>query len=131
MSFRFLADIIVVFHFAFILFAVLGGILSIWWRKIIWLHVPVALWAALIEFVGWICPLTPLENWLRIRGGEAGYSGGFVEHYILPILYPIGLTREIQVVLGAFVIAVNLLIYWHVYKKRKRGIKSLKLTKSI
>ncbi|HIC92085.1 MAG TPA: DUF2784 domain-containing protein [Syntrophaceae bacterium] len=117
MSSRFLADIIVVFHFAFILFAVLGGILSIWWRKIIWLHVPVALWAALMEFAGWICPLTPLENWLRVKGGGAGYSGGFVEHYILPILYPAGLTREIQVVLGAFVIAVNLLIYWYVFMK--------------
>ncbi|HIC92466.1 MAG TPA: DUF2784 domain-containing protein [Syntrophaceae bacterium] len=100
MSFPFPADIIVVFHFALILFAVLGGILSIWWRKIIWLHV---------------------------RGGEAGYWGGFIEHYILhilPILYPAGLTREIQVVLGVFVIAVNLLRYWHVYKKEKRGVKS-------
>jgi hypothetical protein len=120
MSYRFLADIVVVFHFAFILFAILGGILSIWWRKIIWLHVPVVLWAVLIEFAGWICPLTPLENWLHVRGGELGYSGGFVEHYILPILYPASLTRKIQVVLGTFVITVNLLIYWHVYKRGKR-----------
>jgi len=119
MLFRLLADITVVFHFAFILFAVLGGLLTFWWKKAIWLHIPVVLWAAAIEFRGWICPLTPLENWLRKKGGECGYHGGFVEEYILPVVYPAGLTREVQIVLGILVLAVNLMIYWRVIRSRR------------
>jgi hypothetical protein len=76
-----------------------------------WIHIPAASWGALIEFAGWICPLTPLENWLRFRGGVAGYAGGFIEQYILPVLYPLNLTREIQFVIGAVVILVNLIAY--------------------
>ena len=117
MSYRLMADIIVVIHFAFTIFVLLGGILTIWWRKVIWLHIPAAVWGALIEFAGWICPLTPLENRLRAKGGQAGYPGGFVEEYVLPVIYPAGLTREIQIILGIFVITVNLVIYWKVFFK--------------
>ena len=119
MSYRLMADIVVVTHFAFTIFVLLGGILAIWWRKVIWLHIPAAVWGALIEFAGWICPLTPLENRLRAKGGEAGYPGGFVEEYVLPVIYPAGLTREIQIILGIFVITINLVIYWKVYFKYK------------
>ncbi len=117
MSYRLMADIVVVIHFAFTIFVLLGGILAIWWRKVVWLHIPAAVWGALIEFAGWICPLTPLENRLRLKGGEAGYPGGFVEEYILPVIYPAGLTREIQIILGILVITVNLVIYWKIFHK--------------
>ena len=117
MSYRLMADIVVVLHFAFIIFVLLGGILSIWWRKFAWIHIPAAAWGVLIEFAGWICPLTPLENRLRVKSGEVGYLGGFVEKYILPVIYPAGLTREIQIVLGIFVIIINLVIYWMVFRK--------------
>jgi len=121
MSYRLMADIVVVTHFAFTIFVLLGGILAIWWRKVVWLHIPAAVWGALIEFAGWICPLTPLENRLRVKGGEAGYPGGFVEEYVLPVIYPAGLTREIQIILGIFVITVNLVIYWKVFHKSFSG----------
>lgn len=117
MSYRLMADIVVLLHFTFILFVLMGGILSIWWRKIVWIHIPAAGWGVLIEFAGWICPLTPLENRLRAKGGEAGYPGGFVEKYILPVIYPTELTREIQIILGILVITVNLVIYWKVFFK--------------
>jgi uncharacterized protein DUF2784 len=119
MSYRLMADIVVVIHFAFTIFVLLGGILTIWWRKVIWLHIPAAVWGALIEFAGWICPLTPLENRLRAKGGEAGYPGGFVEEYVLPVIYPAGLTRETQIILGIFVISINLVIYWKVFIKSR------------
>ncbi len=121
MSYRLMADIVVVIHFAFTIFVLLGGILAIWWRKVVWLHIPAAVWGALIEFAGWICPLTPLENRLRLKGGEAGYPGGFVEEYILPVIYPAGLTREIQIILGILVITVNLVIYWKIFHKSFSG----------
>jgi len=117
MSYRLMADIVVLLHFTFILFVLMGGILSIWWRKVVWIHIPAAGWGVLIEFAGWICPLTPLENRLRAKGGEAGYPGGFVEKYILPVIYPTELTREIQIILGILVITVNLVIYWKVFFK--------------
>jgi len=119
MLFNLLADVIVVFHLLFIVFAVLGAGLCFRWRKVVYVHVPVALWAAVIEFRSGLCPLTPLENWLRARSGLACYAGGFVENYILPTVYPDGLTREIQVALGGIVIAVNLLVYWWVYRRHK------------
>ena len=102
-------------HFAFVLFVVLGGVLALRWRGLIWVHLPCAFWGAWIEFTGGICPLTPLENWLRIRAGEAGYDGGFVEHYLLPVLYPTGLTRGIQIGLGLAVVAINVAIYSWMY----------------
>jgi len=119
MIYRLLADSIVLIHLAFVIFAVFGGLLYIWWRKIIWLHVPSVLWSGLVETVGWICPLTPLENRFRIQSGAAGYSGGFIEHYIIPLLYPAGLTRDIQIILGVLVILVNVLIYGFVFKRYK------------
>lgn len=120
MIYRLLADAIVVFHFAFVLFVVFGGLLALRWPKAAWLHVPVALWGAGIEFVSGICPLTPLENHLRRLGGEAGYSGGFVERYILPVLYPVGLNRDVQWVLGGLVVAVNAAVYFAVWRRHRR-----------
>ena len=111
------ADLVVVVHLAFVLFAVLGGLLVLKWKRCAWLHVPAVLWAALIEFAGWVCPLTPLEIWLRERGGAIAYRSGFVEHYILPLLYPAVLTRRLQIVLGLFVLGINLGIYgWVLYR---------------
>ena len=83
------------------------------------MHLPVVAWAALIEFAGWVCPLTPLENWLRMRGGATGYHGGFVEHYIIPILYPGQLTRSVQIVLGGLVLLINAGIYGAIWNARK------------
>lgn len=118
----FLADLVVVAHFLFVLFVVLGGLLVLRWPRVAWLHVPAAIWGAAIELGGGICPLTPLENSLRRQAGGTGYSGGFIEHYILPVLYPSALTRNIQLLLGILVIAVNLGIYSYlVYRKRAGG----------
>lgn len=111
MLYRILADAVVVLHFAFVLFVVLGGLFALRWPRAAWYHVPAALWGAGIEFVGGICPLTPLENRLRRLGGETGYAGGFVERYVLPVLYPEALTRDVQYVLGGIVIGLNVLIY--------------------
>lgn len=109
-----LADLVVLLHLAVILFVVLGGLLVLRRRRLMWLHLPVVVWGAAIEFVGWVCPLTPLENRLRAAAGEAGYSGGFIEHYLIPLIYPEGLTRELQWLLGALVLLVNALVYWRV-----------------
>jgi hypothetical protein len=103
-----------------VLFVIAGGLLVLRWRWLMVLHLPAAGWGALIEFQGWVCPLTPLENSLRQRGGEAGYGGGFVEHYLLPILYPTGLTRSVQIVLGVAVLAINLGVYWTVWRRCRR-----------
>ena len=111
MIYRALADLVLALHLVFVLFVVLGGLLVVRWPRAAWLHIPAAIWGVLIEFTGWICPLTPLENSLRTRGGEAGYNGGFIEHYIQPLLYPAGLTRSTQVVLGSLVLALNLTAY--------------------
>jgi hypothetical protein len=112
---RLLADFTVLLHLAFILFAVLGGLLALRWPRAAWVHLPAAAWAAAIELGGWICPLTPLEN--ALRAGEAGYAGGFVEHYLLPLIYPAGLTREIQFALAGFVLLVNIAIYLAVARR--------------
>jgi hypothetical protein len=109
--FRLLADLVVVLHFAFVLLVVLGALLVLRWPRLAWLQLPAAVWGVAIEWAGWICPLTPLENSLRARGGAAGYSGGFVEHYLLAVLYPAGLTRSGQVVLGVVVLLVNAVAY--------------------
>ncbi len=111
MLYRLLADVVVVVHAFFVLFVVLGGLTVLRWPRLAWLHLPAAGWGALIEFTGVICPLTPLEKWLRLRAGGAPYEGGFIEHYLLPILYPPGLTRQTQIVLGLIVVAVNLVVY--------------------
>ena len=109
--YQLLADLVVLAHVTFVVFAVLGGLLAVRWRRVIWIHLGAVIWAATIEFSGWICPLTPLEIWLRQRAGEAGYRSDFVAHYLLPVLYPEGLTRGMQIALGTFVVAVNLAIY--------------------
>jgi len=111
MPYRLLADLIVVVHFAFLLFVVTGGAFALRWPRLAWVHVPAAVWGTLIEFSGWVCPLTPLEVALRHRGGEAAYTGGFIAHYVMSVLYPDGLTRGIQVVLGMLVLALNGVVY--------------------
>lgn len=120
MIYALLADVVVVLHLAFVIFVVLGGVLVLRWKRIAWVHLPAAVWGALIEFGGWICPLTPLENWLRVRGGGTAYTSGFVERYILPVLYPAALTRELQLVLGGLVIAINVTVY-AIVLRRVRG----------
>ena len=120
MPYRVLADLLVVAHLAFVGFVVLGGLWVIRRPRLAWLHVPAALWGAWIEIAGWICPLTPLEKWLRVMGGEAGYAGGFIAHYLLPLVYPAGLTRGIQFVLGAFVVSVNLAVYLVLWRRSRR-----------
>lgn len=121
MIYRALADLVLVVHLAFVLFVVLGGLLVLKWPRLAWLHVPAAVWGVLIEYKGWICPLTPLENSFRARGGGAGYSGGFIEHYIQPLLYPAGLTRGTQIVLGSLALLVNLTAYGVVIARRSRS----------
>ncbi|MHB8707575.1 MAG: DUF2784 domain-containing protein [Desulfuromonadales bacterium] len=117
MSSRLVADFIVIVHLAFIVFVILGGLLALRWRPVVLLHLPAVLWGALIEFTGGICPLTPLEQRLRQAAGETGYGGGFVEHYVIPVIYPHWLTRPTQLALGLFVIAVNLAVYsWLVWR---------------
>lgn len=120
MSF-FLADFIVVIHFTFILFVVAGGFLALKWPKISWIHLPSALWGAVIEFTGWICPLTPLENSLRQTQGNPGPGHGFVETYISALIYPEGLTREIQIALGLGVVLINAAIYGYLLGQGKKG----------
>jgi hypothetical protein len=119
MLYRVLANFVVVVHFAYILFAVLGGLLVLKWKRCAWIHVPAALWAALIAFADWVCPLTPLENRLRESGGAVGYSSTFIEHYILPVLYPIALTRRLQIAMGLFVLALNLGLYGWVLRRTR------------
>jgi hypothetical protein len=117
---RALADVVLVVHFAFVLFVCLGGLLALRWPRAAWVHVPVALYGATIEFVGFVCPLTPLEVRLRRLGGEAGYEGGFVERYITAALYPEGLTRDIQLALGVGVLALNAIVYAIVWRRWRR-----------
>jgi hypothetical protein len=118
--YRALADLVLALHLVFVLFVVLGGLLVVRWPRAAWLHIPAAIWGVLIEFTGWICPLTPLENSLRTRGGAAGYNGGFIEHYIQPVLYPAGLTRSTQVVLGSLALALNLTAYGIMASRMRR-----------
>ncbi len=111
MSYALAANVLVVLHLCFILFVATGGLLVLRWPRLAWVHVPAALWGGLIELGGWICPLTPLENALRRSAGDAGYPGGFVDHYLIPLIYPPGLTRDLQIGLGIAVFAVNALAY--------------------
>lgn len=115
-----LADVVLFIHFSFIVFVLFGAFLGLRWRWIPWIHLPAAGWGAAIEFGGWICPLTPLENRLRQAGGQAGYAGGFLEHYLVPLIYPEGLTSQMQMVLGLLVIVINLGAYGFVWWRRTR-----------
>lgn len=119
MIWRLAADLVLVLHGLFILFAVFGGLLVLWRRWLVWLHLPAMAWAALVVTMGWICPLTPLEIQLREMAGDAGYSGGFIEHYLVLLIYPPGLTRAVQVLLGLAVLAINLLVYTALLRRRR------------
>lgn len=111
MPYSLAADILLVIHFLFISFVVLGGLLVYKWRWLAFLHIPAVVWGTLIEFRGWLCPLTPWEQQLRQAAGEAGYNTSFLEHYLMPLIYPANLHYDMQLVLGSFVIIINLLIY--------------------
>jgi hypothetical protein len=124
MVYRAAADGVLILHAAFVLFVTVGGLLLLRWAKLAWLHVPAVVWAAFIEFTGRICPLTPLEVSLRQSAGDAGYAGDFIEHYIVSLLYPDGLTRDTQTTLGALVVVVNVLIYVAVAIRRRRRPES-------
>jgi hypothetical protein len=117
---RLAADAVLVTHLLFVAFAVLGGLAAFRWRWLPWVHLPALAWAASVEFTGWTCPLTPLENALRRAGGEAGYAGGFIEHYLAPLLYPDALTRELQWLLGGALVAFNLAVYALLFRRRLR-----------
>lgn len=116
------ADLVVLVHAAFVLFVALGGLLALRWRGIVWLHVPAAVWGIIVEYAGFICPLTPLEVWLRERAGQAGYQGGFVEHYVERLLYPTGLTRGLQIAIGTGVLVVNVVVYWRLFAHRRSRV---------
>ena len=120
MMYRALADATMLVHFAFIAFVVLGGLLALRWRRVMWVHLPAAVWGVLIELRGWTCPLTPLENHFRRLGGESGYAGGFIDRYLEPVIYPPGLSGSTQLVLAASVVLVNAVVYWLVFRRRAR-----------
>jgi hypothetical protein len=119
MLYRWLADAVLLLHFAFVLFVVFGGLLAFRWPRVAYVHVPIALYGVTIELLGFVCPLTPLEIWLRRHGGQAGYEGGFIEHYITAALYPTGLTREIQYALAGLVFAINAIVYLLLWRRRR------------
>lgn len=120
MTYSLLADLVVVAHLTFILFVIAGGLLALRWKRAAWIHVPAAAWGILIEVAGSICPLTPLENLLRLKAGELGYETSFVEHHILPLVYPEELTRNVQLVLAGLIFVVNALVYAVVLGQRRR-----------
>ena len=115
-----MTDIIVLIHFLFILFVVFGGLLAFYKKWFVWIHIPAALWGVLIEFFGWICPLTPLENKFRISGGLQGYEGGFIDHYLTPLIYPENLTKNTQILLGAVVLLINIIIYFTLIMRNRK-----------
>ncbi len=121
MIYRMLADVTFVAHLLFVIFVVFGGLLVLLWKRLAWLHVPALIWGVLLEWSAWICPLTPLENWLLERAGVAGYGEGFVAHYIVPIIYPDQLGREMQLVLGTLLLVFNILIYVWAFRHRRVG----------
>ncbi len=121
MGYRILADLLVGIHVLFVAFVMVGGLLALRWPWVAAVHLPSAVWGAMIEFQGWICPLTPWEKSLRAAAGQSGYQGGFIEHYLLPVLYPAGLTPRVQLVLGSAVIVVNVAVYAVLLRQRARG----------
>ncbi len=131
MPYRLFADAVLLGHVAFVAFVVLGGILVRRWPRVAWAHVPAVGWGVAVELGGWLCPLTPLESWLRARAGEAGHGGGLLAHYVEPVLYPAGLTREAQLALGLLALALNVGVYWHLARSRplSSGL-SLRLTRT-
>ena len=117
MVYRALADGVLLLHLGFVLFVTLGALLLAHWPRLMLVHLPAALWGVLIEFAGGWCPLTPLEQDLRRRGGEAGYAGGFIDHYITAALYPSGLTRGSQMALGSLLLLFNVVLYWRWWRR--------------
>jgi uncharacterized protein DUF2784 len=117
MGYRIAADAVIALHALFIVFVMLGALLVVWRPRFSCLHLPAVVWAALLEFNGWICPLTPLEVALRQRAGDAGYEGGFIDHYIVAAIYPAGLTRDIQILLGALVVTLNVIAYGVLWRR--------------
>ena len=120
MLYRLAADSILLLHLAFTIFTVLGGLLVLRRPSLLWAHLAAVLWGVVIELADWLCPLTPLENFLRERGGEKGYAGGFIEHYVARFLYPENLTIELRYLLGLGLVAVNLIIYGYIFLVRRR-----------
>ena len=118
--FRILADVTVILHLAFVLFVVFGGLLVVRRPRFAWVHLPAAAWGACVEFAGWVCPLTPLENWLREQSGAPVYTSSFIERYLVPALYPSSLSREFQWVLGCLVVLINAAVYSLVLGNRVR-----------
>lgn len=121
MAYRLLADATVLLHAGFVAFVLLGGLLVLRWPRLAWVHVPAAAWGAWVEFAGIVCPLTPLENWLRARGGQAAYTSDFIERYLMPVLYPASLSRDLQWALGGIVLLVNAAVYLVLLCRRGRG----------
>jgi hypothetical protein len=119
--YQLLADLVLIVHLAFVVFVLCGGLLVLKWRWVAWLHLPAAIWGAVVEFTGWICPLTPLENWLRGQGGETSYRSDFITQYLLPVLYPGDLTRDLQLLLGLVVVLLNAAVYWWLWRMQMRG----------
>jgi hypothetical protein len=119
MIYRLLADFVLIAHVAFVLFSVLGGLLVLRYRKVLWWHLTALCWGVVVQWANWVCPLTPLENHLRRLGGEAGYSGGFIEHFVLKALYPDNLTLELRYVLGAILLSINVAAYSYVVVSRR------------
>jgi Protein of Unknown function (DUF2784) len=119
MIYRRLADLVLLAHAAFVLFVVFGGLVVLRRPRAAWAHLPAVAWGALVEFAGWICPLTLLENALRMRGGEVGYAGDFLGHVLSSLVYPAALTRGIQLGLGATVLLLNTAIYWRLLLRRR------------
>jgi hypothetical protein len=120
MAARIAADAVMIVHLAFVLFVVLGGLLAVRDLRFAWLHLPAAAWGAYVEFAARVCPLTPLENRLRRAAGEAGYEGGFIAHYVTPVIYPAGLTSAHQFWIGVVVVAFNLLVYFVAVSRWRR-----------
>ena len=119
MAYRWLADLVLLVHLAFVAFAALGGLLALRRARVAWVHLPCAAWAAFVEFAGIVCPLTPLEIRLRWLGGQPGYAGDFIGHYVTAVLYPAGLTRGLQIAIGSVVVALNVAVYWRVVARRR------------
>jgi uncharacterized protein DUF2784 len=120
-SYRLLADLVLLAHAAFVAFVVFGGLVVLRWPRWVWIHAPAALWGVLVEYVGFVCPLTPLEILLHRRGGEPGYTGDFVDHYLTALLYPEGLTRGTQIALGTLALGVNAIVYGWIVTRRRRA----------
>ena len=124
MPYSLLADAVLVLHLLFILFVIFGALLTFKWPRLAWLHIPMAAWGMLISLFGWACPLTPLEKYLRYMAGQAGYEGGFIGHYLVSIIYPAGLTREMAIGMGIFVLVWNGGLYFLVIYKHKKKLNS-------